>query len=447
MNLEQLLGGGFLGIGVLAMGTCDSLAVVRYVDANGSNPTAPYTNWSTAATTIQDAVDAAGNGDTVLVTNGVYGAGGKQWFDSGTNRVTVTNSLVLQSVNGPAVTVIEGARGSGASAVRCVLLTTNALLSGFTLTNGQSGIGNYPSGGGLYCYSTNAMASNCVLAGNLANELGGGAYRGTLINCILKDNVAGTGVSAGCGGGAHSAVLYNCTLTGNTAGRGGGAAFGTVYNCILYFNANKPGGSAPNYVSEVLNYCCTTPLPDGVGNITNDPGLVNPGAGDLHLQSNSPCINAGRNLYVASSTDFDGAPRIAGGTVDLGAYEFPSPLSRLSYAWARQYGLPVNGSGDSADTDGDGMNNWQEWIAGTNPTDASSVLQMLPPADGTPGLTVRWQSVTNRTYYLERSGKVGEGPGFSALQSNIVGQAGTTAYTDTTVTNGGPFFYRVGVQQ
>ena len=80
-------------------------------------------------------------------------------------------------------------------------------------------------------------------------------------------------------------------------------------------------------------------------------------ARDFHLQTNSPCINAGANTYVDTDTDLDGNPRIAGGTVDVGAYEFEKPLSVISYAWLQSYTLPTDGTADAIDSDSDGMNN------------------------------------------------------------------------------------------
>jgi hypothetical protein len=132
--------------------------------------------------------------------------------------------------------------------------------------------------------------------------------------------------------------------------------------------------------------------------------------------------------------------------VDIGAYEFQLPNSVLSYAWAQQYGLPTDGSADFVDTDGDGMNNWQEWIAGTDPTNPASVLIMLPPSNAVSGVTVSWPSVTNRTYFLQRSSDLGAQPPFLTIQSNIAGRKGAKTYTDTNAAGNGPWFYRVGVQ-
>jgi hypothetical protein len=168
----------------------------------------------------------------------------------------------------------------------------------------------------------------------------------------------------------------------------------------------------------------------------------------MHLQSNSPCINSGYNAYAPTGPDLDGNPHIAGGTVDIGAYEFQSPVSVISYAWLQQFGLPADGSTDHADSDGDGMNNWQEWRTGTDPQNPSSVLRMLVPAGVTnlPGVTVTWQSVRGVNYFLERSTDLSAAPPFMLLAPNILGHPGSTTYTDTAATGPGSFFYRVGVQ-
>ena len=524
-------------------------AATHYVDLNSPSPTSPYINWPTAATNIQDAIDAAGPGDQILVTNGIYKFGGR--LVSGntyTNRVAVTKSLTVQSVNGPAFTSIQGYKPLFVdnSLVRCVYLTNGAFLSGFTLTAGSADVG-----GGLWCASTDAVISNCVISGNYASSegggvvggtlngctlskneaesaLGGGAYSSTLNNCTLSTNVAGSGGGAyastlitcalngnvaltsegggawGCvlnncllsgngaqyGGGASVSRLNNCTLRGNSATNyGGGAYGGALTNCVLVNNeawhgggafssslfsctvvgnsATKGGGESSGFpINSVLYYntassdanysteynftgftnCCTAPQPFGSDNFTNAPLFVDLAGGNLRLQSNSPCINSGNNAYVTSSSDLDGNPRIMGGTVDIGAYEYQSPTSLISYHWLQQYGLPPDGSADFADSDGDGMNNWQEWRAGTNPTNALSVLQMLAPSNTASGITVQWQSVSGIVYYLQRSTNLTAQPTFLSVQSNLVGQAGTTIYTDTNSIGISPAFYRVGVQ-
>jgi hypothetical protein len=236
-------------------------------------------------------------------------------------------------------------------------------------------------GGGAY----NCTLNNCTVSGNLATKplnndgggysRGGGAFNCTLVNCMLTGNRVQAAYAYG--GGAYGGTLSNCTLSGNFAPFGGGAAACTLNKCIAYFNAGLAAANYDDYCT--LNYCCTMPLPHshGFGNITNAPLFVDQASGNLRLQSNSPCINAGNNSYVTNATDLDSNPRIAGGTVDIGAYEFQSPVSQISYAWLQQFNLPINLATDTADPDGDGVNNYREWLAGSDPTNPYSFPPLL----------------------------------------------------------------------
>ncbi len=294
----------------------------------------------------------------------------------------------------------------------------------------------------------NCTLNSCIISGNGCAYVGGGVENCSLNDCLVCNNVAGM-----AGGGAASCNLTNCTLSGNTADgtegfpSGGGGAFGcTLNNCISYFN-NAPTGT--NYdANSTLNYCCTIPLPaSGIGNITNNPLFVNSADGNYQLQSSSPCINAGNNAYVTSSTDLAGNPRIVGGTVDMGAYEYQTPTSAISYAYLQQYGLPTDGSVDHADLDGTGFNVYQDWVAGLNPTNRASVLAMLPPAatNNLAGIAVRWKSVNGIQYLLQRSTNLMVQPVFPTIQENIPGEGGTNSYQDSSATNKTPYYYRVGV--
>ncbi len=296
----------------------DCYATVRFVSINSTNPVAPFTNWTTAAVNIQDAIDAAAAGDIVLVTNGIYASGGEKIYGL-TNRVALDKALTVTSVNGWSNTIIQGAfdpvSTNGPAAVRCAWLADGAVLYGFTLENGATlNTGNVlesQNGGGVYCESTNALVSNCLLTNNAACSNGGGIYFGTLKNSLVISNFATFG------GGAYSAALFNCTVVKNftwdtdTYPTGAGVWSGSIRNCIVQNNSEAIfGGGYDDIYMGGQPQSSFTYSDVGQDLLENLTGVGNMGADadfldQFRLLPTSPCRGTGSALY-ASGVDFEG---------------------------------------------------------------------------------------------------------------------------------------------
>ncbi len=292
-----------------------------------TTPVFPYTTWEGAATdlvAVASLASVTGAGNTITVTNGTY------WL---TNEVAAAH-VQITSVNGPEVTLL---RRAGAAPHRLVSLATGGI-RGFTIEGGDATQSAMPIGGGLYLEA--AIARHCIVRGNVASN-GGGVALAT--GSILYDSlVAGNSATDAGGGGGGCAFflspgwIFNCTIVSNdTGGAGGGVAAappdpGTphqVVNSIVYDNQAVTAFTS-NFFATYLGFtnCCTTPtnaIAAGSGNFETPPAFVDPGAGNFRLAGGSPCIDSGvSQIWMQTDTDLDGAPRILGTNVDVGAYEF-----------------------------------------------------------------------------------------------------------------------------
>ncbi|MDD5484061.1 MAG: choice-of-anchor Q domain-containing protein [Kiritimatiellae bacterium] len=310
-------------------------ADTHYVTTNGSSIN-PYTTWETAGTSIIDVVNAAMTNTAdrlVWVSNGTYYL---------TNQVSITNVLTLKSVNGHALTIVDGNNPPGKLVSnRCFFISAAAVLDGFTV---QNGVGE---GGGIRAY-TDPIIQNCRITQNRSLNNGGGLNMTS--RAILRNSIVDNNIAAARGGGLYGQdlSLINCTFVSNTclANQGGGMRIdcpvdttARLENVVSYFNQAN-GGSSSNFtfytgaVGTGLYYianCCIAPtssFPGGgnryyyTNNIQSNPQFIDKDAGNWRLQWASPCVNTGTNEdWMRNAVDLDGKTRLRYGTVDMGAYE------------------------------------------------------------------------------------------------------------------------------
>ena len=292
--------------------------------------------------TIQLGIINATNADTVLVQPGTY----VENINYNGKLITVGSLyLTTQDTTYISSTIIDG-NSSGSVVTFENSEDSSAVLNGFTITDGLGS--DFPdySGGGITCkYLSNPSLKNLTISGNTTSAAGGGIYIAGASSPTLQ-NVTISGNSAIIGGGiicfGSNPILKNVTISGNSVERGGGIycedSFPILVNVTITGNsATIYGGgifcfdSNPNIINSILwnnspqeiylDYCgqVTTIYSDieggwaGEGNIYADPLFVDPGNGDYHLQSISPCINTGDPTSPLDPDDT---------RADMGAYYF-----------------------------------------------------------------------------------------------------------------------------
>ena len=202
--------------------------------------------------TIQAAIDAAVDGDTVIVAPGTYTGDGNRDIDFLGKAITV-RSIDPNDPNIVAATIID-CQGTEAEPHCGFYFHHNegregaqSILNGFTITKGYGS----NSGGAINCYNSNPTIQNCVIIGNEAKYCGGGMITNygapTLINCTFSNNSApDRGGAIWCHSGG-SPRLMNCKFIGNRACNGAGVSEchrSLITDCVFMDNTATGSGGA-----------------------------------------------------------------------------------------------------------------------------------------------------------------------------------------------------------
>lgn len=145
--------------------------------------------------TIQSGIDAAKDGDTVLIAEGIYSGEGNVNIDFIGKQITV------KSENGAESTIVDCERNPDTRGFIFQNKETNdAVLDGLTIRNGI-----YEKGGGIFCHNSSPTIINCVIEGNQATVDKGHGQGGGGIYCLNS-----------------AAIISECTITKNKANYGAG---------------------------------------------------------------------------------------------------------------------------------------------------------------------------------------------------------------------------------
>ncbi|MCX6279855.1 MAG: T9SS type A sorting domain-containing protein [Bacteroidetes bacterium] len=213
--------------------------------------------------TIQQAIDTANAGDTVLVSPGTYveNIDFKGNFLNFKNITVASLFLTTLDTSYISATIIDGNQ-SGSVITLGGFVDSSMVISGFTITNGNSS-----KGGGI-----------CIGKPTIVGLMAGAP---SLQNLKIINNSAGSGGGVYVFGSGRPS-FYNVTVSGNTAETGGG---------LCCDSDNHAGGYSSAF--KLMNVTITD-------NVASQQG------GGIHLFSLSTWINELQNVQIINNTGANG---------------------------------------------------------------------------------------------------------------------------------------------
>jgi len=194
--------------------------------------------------TIQAAVEAADEGDTILVADGIYSGPGNR-------DIVLEGKPIILSENGPEVTIIN-CGGSESEPHQGIIIGSGfgpeTRIDGFTIRNAYF----TGPGAGIMCANSSLIISNCIIENNYAFRGGGICIYGSspiITNCIFRNN------SGNEGGAMYFAnwampIIDECIIENNNADLGGGVNSNLskplIQNTLFSGNVANNGGAYYN---------------------------------------------------------------------------------------------------------------------------------------------------------------------------------------------------------